>query len=119
MITLNFHFAYRSSNLVWTTVKVSIEAYLDYWLSKTSSLGQVSKQDFEKYCLEIEKAGLISESDWVKLTDKILTTKIPKLNVCLGVNLTYTWSKDEAINVDDSKKLNKVIREDFFVQGRW
>ncbi|BAE82603.1 hypothetical protein [Desulfitobacterium hafniense] len=109
-VTPNFHFAYRSSNLVWPNVKVGTEVYIDHWLANINTLGQINKVDFEQYCIELEKLGLISDTDWSRINEKILSTNMPKINICPGVSLIYTWSKEDAIKLDENKKLSKDIK---------
>jgi hypothetical protein len=107
----NMHFAFRSSNLVWTDVTVEIQPYIDYWSKNIASLGQVSRNDFIDYCKNLEQAGMISSENWDDIKLKIINTNMQKINICPGVHFSYTWGHKEAVNLDKGDTFVNIVKQ--------
>lgn len=99
----NFHFAFRSSNLVWTSVSCSLGEYLDFWLQrvKANKLGQVQRKDWDFLFKELSRVGMLSEQDDIQLKEKIIDTRMDRINVCPGVEFLFQWSQVDAIDLDN------------------
>ena len=92
-----------ASNLVWSTIGLSLEEYLERWKKKSATLNKIKRADFAKLFEQYEKLKLISKNDYDKLDSEFLKTKRQTLNVCPAVKMTYAWPKVKAIELDDRK----------------
>ncbi|WP_353892465.1 hypothetical protein PRVXH_001811 [Proteinivorax hydrogeniformans] len=99
----NFHFAFRSSNLLWTSVSASLYSYLTFWKNEVlnNNLKQRNRTDWGEYFNLLEKNKMLNDNDLTAINEKIIKTKMQKLNICPGVAFKYTWSKEEAIGIDN------------------
>lgn len=99
----NFHFAFRSSNLVYTAVSCSLKAYLEFWVNqvKANALGQVQRKDWDTLFKTLAKAGMLSDQDDVQIREKIVNTRMDRINVCPEVELLFRWSHVDAIDLDN------------------
>lgn len=98
----NFHFAFRSSNLVWTAVTCPFKAYLEFWIKqvKANALGQVQRKDWDQLFRTLGEAGMLSDQDDVQVREKIVDTRMDRINVCPGVEFLFRWSQVDAIDLD-------------------
>lgn len=107
----NMHFSFRASNLVWTNVRLSAKEYIDYWVSNIDSLGQIGKNQFEKYFKDMKKLGMLSDGDWENINNKIINTNMQKINVCPGIHISFAWNQKQAIELDKGDNFVKILRE--------
>jgi hypothetical protein len=106
-LSTNFHFAYRSSNLLWFDGNLSFEDYIKYWKDKYKNLKQIKRADFLTFFDEMENNQMIVPGDRSEIQEKILNKNYDKLNICPGFLIRYTWSKDEAIRLDKSNNFEE------------
>jgi len=99
----NFHFAFRSSNLVWTSVSCPLDRYLEFWLIrvKANQLGQVHRKDWDSLLKELANAGMLSRNDDVQIKERIIDTRMDRINICPGVEFLFRWSQVDAIDLDN------------------
>lgn len=107
----NFHFSYQASNLVYPTVKMDVNSYIDYWIKNVDLLKQIQRADFTDYFTQLQSVGIISSQDWNLLNEKIINKKYPNVNVCPGLSVFYYWSYKEAIEKDEGTGFVEVVRE--------
>jgi hypothetical protein len=112
-ISPNLHFAFRSSNLVWTTVSCPLDQYLQYWQTevKKGALRQMPRYEWNNYFRNLKLLRMLSEEDEPDLTKKIIDTGMQKINVCPGVGCRYKWTKSDAISLDDKGAFVLVFKE--------
>ncbi len=105
-ITPNFHFAFRSSNLVWTKTKMDIINYLTYWknLVAKNLLVQQKRENWKDYFEELTNINIISQDDFDRISEKIINTKMSTINICPGVCFNYRWEKDNVIKIEEKSK---------------
>ncbi len=115
----NFHFAYRSSGLLWANTEMPTEEYLIYWKEKVKSgkLNQVKKEDWGKCLKLLLSKKIMAVSDKLKFSTIIGEKGYPNLNLCPGIVMSYKWNKNEAVDMDDQdrfcKEVEKKIQEAF------
>lgn len=107
----NFHVSYRSSNLIWFTGGLSVEDYIKYWKKNHVNLKQIKRVEFEKSFNNFEQVGLILLSDQKDIASKILSKKYGNLNICPGFLIKYSWTKQEAIELDLAMKFEEDLAE--------
>lgn len=102
----NFHFAFRSSNILWTNVTGTLENYLKFWKDRVSegNLRQIVREQWDSYFSMLKDNEMLDSNDLVAINDKIIKTQMQKLNVCPGFSFVYTWTKQEAILIDKKSK---------------
>jgi hypothetical protein len=102
-IAPHMHYSFRASNLVWSSVGMSLEEYLAFWKKESETLNQVKRADFSKLFVQHEKLKLISKEDKEKLEAEFIETKRQTINICPGVKIKYKWPKLKATELDDRK----------------
>ncbi len=107
----NLHFSFRAQNLVWTNVRLGIKDYIAYWVSNIDSLGQIGRTEFEGYFKDMERLGMLSNEDWVNIKNKIITTKMQKINVCPGIHISFSWKQKQAIGLDKGNNFVKILQD--------
>ena len=107
----NFHLSYRSSNLFWSAEQMPFERYVEYWLQHAQNLKQIKREQFEQKFVEYEQIGLTSVNDRNALQEKILDKKYPTLNICPGFGILFTWTKEQAIALDDQNQFLPDLKE--------
>lgn len=110
-IESNFHISYRASNLLWFDGKLNTLEYMQFWKKNYGNLHQIKAQDFECYFKQLEDEGIICETDWFEIENKILCKKYPNLNICPGFKIEFIWDKATAIRMDKSQQLSKDLKE--------
>jgi hypothetical protein len=105
-LTPNFHFSYRASGLLWVKGDIPLNEYLIYWkgIIKGNRLNQIKKEDWEEYLKTLLSKRIMSENDRSEFNKKFSGKGYPKLNTCPGVEMSYTWDKNTAIDMDDKDK---------------
>ena len=116
----NMHFSFRASNLVWTDTKIDIKKYIDYWCKNLSNLGQVSRNDFQSYCDNLELNEMISSDNWTDIESKIIKTSMQKINICPGIHFSYKWQQKEAISLDKGDVFVNIVKQKIYeAKGLW
>lgn len=102
-VSPNFHFAFRSSNLVWASSTCSLTDYIEYWIKqvKANTLGQVQRKDWDSLFKTLSTAGMLDLHDKIQIKEKIIGTHMDRINVCPGIAFLYHWSQSDAINLDN------------------
>ena len=108
-LSTNFHYSFRSSGLLWLDCPSSFEDYINYWKQHTD-IRQIKRNDFEKHFSMLVKDGIVSESDRNTFNNQILSKNYPNLNICPGFLIKYTWSKSDAIILDNKKEFEEDFR---------
>jgi hypothetical protein len=111
-VTANMHFAFMSTNLVWAAAELSVEEYLEYWSKHVSEIRQASRDvsDFAELFDRLKSGRIISEADMAGLKEKFSDTKRQTINVCPGFSVTWSWSLDQAVELDRGGRLAAVVR---------
>jgi len=109
-VTSNFHFAFMSSNLVWTAKSADIRRYLEYWKKNVTGIVQVKRADFQAYFNRLIESGFASGEDIPKFEQHFVNTSRQAMNVCPGVTLRRIWPLDDAVQLDANAKLSPLVR---------
>lgn len=113
------HFAFRSQFLMKTEITCNLDTYLEYWINNISNLKQVKREDIINYHKMLMDNGMAVTSDIEKIKDKILKTKMQKVNICPSIYFRYIWKKEGAIKLDRDEvfisEVKNKIREAFSV----
>ncbi len=117
-ISPNLHFAYISTNLVWARSKLGLEEYLQHWLEHRDDIHQIKRDDssdshvFHDFFYKLLADKLITESDIKKLEDEFSATRRNSINICPGISMRFSWSKNKAQEIDSKKgAFCKAIRD--------
>ena len=108
-IAPNMHFSFGATNLVWSSVGMSLEEYLAYWKKENAALNQVKRAGFSELFAQLEKLKLISNEGKEKLKTEFLDTKRQTMNICPGVTIKYKWSRLKATEFDNRKVFVKEV----------
>jgi hypothetical protein len=110
-LTGNLHLAMAASNKIWfATSDEKFETYLNYWASnnnKNDKIRQVKKSNFKEYLLSLIERDVIT--DMSNFDEIIRGAAYKRLNVCPAVYVTYTVSREEALEYDKDGKLAEFI----------
>jgi hypothetical protein len=103
--------AMAASNKIWfATSDEKFETYLNYWASnnnKNDKIRQVKKSNFKEYLLSLIERDVIT--DMSNFDEIIRGAAYKRLNVCPAVYVTYTVSREEALEYDKDGKLAEFI----------
>jgi len=102
----NLHLAFMQRNYVWTKVDVGIDEYLSFWLERMPQHGQTSAGDeaklgFKTAFEDLIRHQLASESDRPAFVKEFMSTARREMNICPGVEVTYSWPLGEAEKLDN------------------
>ncbi|MDP2750139.1 MAG: hypothetical protein Q8O89_04880, partial [Nanoarchaeota archaeon] len=84
---------------------------IKYWKKNYVNLKQIKRVEFEKSFNNFEQVGLILSSDQKDIASKILSKKYGNLNICPGFLIKYSWTKQEAIELDLAMKFEEDLAE--------
>jgi len=102
-VSPNFHFAYKSSGLLWMNTRIGVGDYIEYWQDavRKGELRQISRNDWDNQFGKWQADGLITASDRENIRESIESKLYPTLNVCPGLTFRYTWDSELAVQIDD------------------
>jgi hypothetical protein len=102
----NFHFAFRSQNLVWYQSR-DVYQFVNFWKDELSKIHQYEREDVEELLKELEQKNIITITKFEHdlLDQKFYKTRMSRLNCCPGLGLIYTLSSKDAISLDNSGDL--------------
>ena len=102
-VTPNFHIAFRSSNLHWSTTGVTLSEYIEYWKKEVAggALRQIPRSDWKSYFSDLAGNGIISTEDIQDIEIQLGQTNMSTINVCPGIGFHFEWSPDIAVPIDD------------------
>ena len=103
----HLHFSFARSHLIWAGTEWEPDRFFDYFSADNPHYGQMNRRDLVPLANEWEKEGLIHREDRRKIEYQF--TKKKTLNVIPGFSVSREWSLDEAINLENSKKLEAEI----------
>lgn len=110
-ITPNFHIAFSSSNLHWATTDISLQQYVEYWISiiKSNSLSQVPRDNWPQYFKSLSASGIIAPHDIEQIHELLSPTAMSTINVCPGLSFHYSWNRDQATTLEDEGRFCPVF----------
>jgi len=108
-ISSNFHYSFMSTGKLWTDCPVSVEEYINYWI-KNRDIKQLKRKDFVSHFDTLVKNGIVSEANRNSFNDIILSKGYQTLNICPGFLIKYTWTKRQAILLDNQKAFEEDFR---------
>lgn len=102
LVEPNFHFSYRSSNLYWCDVQLTLPQYIAFWRAKVSEseLYQRARETLPEYFEFLYSEGMMSKPDVEYCHEYILSKAYTNLNICPGIKFLYTWSRSDADELD-------------------
>lgn len=100
----NFHLAYRSTNLTWCKGALDFQEYIHYWKKDYRTLKQIKRDEFETYVEKLVDDRVILPEEFEEIQRNIFAKKYNHLNICPGFEIIYSWSKEEAKQLDKEKK---------------
>jgi hypothetical protein len=108
----NLHFCYIGTILHANTgVSMTPEEYLEYWISHLDEIREVKRDGFESYYKELLEKKMASPEDIEQLKKHFSETTRDHLRPCPGLEVYYTWSRKEAIQMDDKNRFQDEVRK--------
>jgi hypothetical protein len=101
----NFHFGHRAKGFSWTTTKVPVDKYVDYWKKRIADTGSIPRDDWEQFWTKLKKNGFATSEDKSEFNRDFTDTKRASATPRPGLRCTFAWSLTDARNLDDRDEL--------------
>jgi len=108
------HYSFMSTNLHWSTVALTSEQYLDFWLKSIGQIRQVQRDSpggFKSIFDRHLEVGLVSSIEVPKLDEYFTRTNRQHINVCPGFSLWFRWALIEAEQLDGNGRFAKAVNQ--------
>ena len=112
----NFHLSHMTRHLIWPATRLPFSDYVNFWLRHEGETKQlpIDEPECRRMFAKVLQAwcgvGLISEEDVPAIEEVTTETKRTRVNVCPGLVLTYSWSADAAVELDERGEFVDEVR---------
>jgi len=111
-VQANLHFAYMATNLYWCSVAPDVRQYLEFWMANQDRIRQEQRDPergflplFESLCQD----GLVGEHELPDFQKQTTQTRRNAINICPGIALSYRWTLDKAVDLDQRGELESEV----------
>ena len=113
--TGKFHYGVRSDSIIIDEEISPIGAieYVKYWKEQAEHglVRQIKRASFVAYHQKLIKDGVVTASSMAAFQREIMGKQYQRLNVCPELQISCTWSKDDAISLDKSGRFVDVVAD--------
>ena len=113
--TGKFHYGVRSDSIIIDEEISPIGAieYVKYWKEQAEHglVRQIKRASFVAYHQKLIKDGVVTASSMAAFQREIMGKQYQRLNVCPELQISCTWSKDDAISLDKSGRFVDIVAD--------
>jgi hypothetical protein len=106
----NYHWGAIHAGRCWTRGQIGPKQYVEYWLQHIEHTQAVRRADWSAYWSNLEAVGIVLPQDRDAFDQAFTRTKISLATPRPGLELGWTWTAEDAQQLDDGGQLLVAIR---------
>lgn len=105
----NFHFGYMEKGLTWTTSRLEVRDYTDYWRGRIHTLNAFPRADWERELSRLVRDGVFNENDRAQFDVDFTETRRTEASPRPGLRVSRVWPLDTAGEPDFPERLRGAL----------
>jgi hypothetical protein len=106
----NFHWGFREKGLCWTTSRLDLRDYTDYWRARISTLAEIERDEWERELQRLVRDGVFDPADLDEFARHFTDTARKKASPRPGLSVSCAWSLEQALDPEFPSLLRGGLR---------
>lgn len=109
-VSPNFHFGFAKKGLTWTTSRLDVRDYTDFWRSRATTLDEIERDEWERELGRLVRAGVFDPGDLGQFARDFTDTDRKKASPRPGLKVSRAWPFEQAREPAFSATLRHALR---------
>lgn len=106
----NFHWGFWEKGLSWTTSRLDVRDYADYWRARISTLEEIDRERWERELKRLVQDGVFDADDLPQFARDFTDTERTKASPRPGLSVSRAWSLEQAGEPEFPSTLRGALR---------